>query len=141
MSKENNKLAAWKGGLTKSNSFNVFHDEFDNFIDRAFNSFWTSPLLVTQRNYRIYDVAENEKDYTITVEIPGYKKGEIKLEIVDNSIQLTAENSKGKYIKAWSLSGANLDKVTSKLEDGVLTITVEKIPEAQPKVVEIQEVK
>lgn len=141
MSEKSNKLAAWKGGLTKSNSFNVFHDEFDNFIDRAFNSFWTSPLLVTQRNYRIYDVVENEKDYTITVEIPGYKKGEIKLEIVDNSIQLTAENSKGKYIKAWTLSNVNIGKVSSQLENGVLSILIPKAETLPKKTIEIEEVK
>lgn len=141
MSKENNKLAAWKGGLTKSNSFNVFHDEFDNFIDRAFNSFWTSPLLVTQRNYRIYDVAENEKDYTITVEIPGYRLGDIKLEYTDNSVTLTAQNQKGTYIKSWTINGSDTSKIESKLENGVLTIVLPKLPKSEPKTVQILEIK
>lgn len=137
---KNNKLAAWKGGV-QSKSLQSIHDEFDAFIERAFGRFWSNPLLVTQRNYRIYDVTENDKDYTITVEIPGYKKSDIKLEVVDNTIQLTAENKKGKYVKAWSLYGANLDKITSTLEDGVLNIVVEKTPEVQPKSIEIKEVK
>lgn len=138
---KNNKLAAWKGGVSGYSPLNIFHDEVDSLFDSVFNSWWTDPLLVSQRNYRVYDIVNNENDYTISVEIPGYKRSEIKLEVVNNSIQLTAENSKGKYIKAWKLSNVDFDKITSKLEDGVLSITAPKTPESKPKVIDIQEIK
>jgi HSP20 family protein len=145
MNKENNKHTPNKWGLTKYNgcisdrsALDVFHDEFDSFMERAFNWAWSDPIWVTSRNYRVYDVKENDDNYTITLEIPGYKREEIKLETINSSIQLTAENSKGKYVKSWRLSDSNLDKVTSKLEDGVLTINVPKSPTAVAKSVTIE---
>lgn len=137
-SKENNKLAAWKGGVGKYNdSFNLF----DRLVDDFYDSWWHDPLLVSRRNYRVSNIIENDNDYTISVELPGYKRAEIELQTINNVIQLTASNSKGKYIKSWSLSGVNLDNVTSKLEDGILNISVPKTPESKPKTIEIQEVK
>lgn len=117
--------------------FGVFHNEFDSFIERVFNRAWSNPLWLSKRNYRVYDVNEKDNEYVIEVELPRYKKEQIKLETVNNTIQLTAQNGKGSYTKTWSLSNADLDKVTSKLEDGVLTIMVPKTVQAQSKVIAI----
>lgn len=130
--------------LTKYNPsrFDIFHDEWDNWFDsfagRLFSNVWADPTFLTQRNYRAYDVQEDDKQYIIEVELPRFKRNQIKLQIVNGAIQLIAENEKGTYSKTWSLSNVNLEKITSKLEDGVLHITIEKTPESQPKLIDIQ---
>lgn len=144
--KNSNAVAPLNRGLVKQYSddslfptMDFFHDEFDSFVEKAFNLAWSNPAWVTKRNYRLYDVKENDKSYTVEVEIPGFKKSEIKLQVVDGSVQLVAQNNRGTYSKTWSLTGADLDKVTSKLEDGILTINIPKIEEVQPKIINIQE--
>ena len=144
MSKENvNKsVAPYSKGVSKYysplNSWDLFHNEFDSLVDSMFNWAWSNPTWVTNRNYRLCDVKDNTDNYTISVELPGYKRSEVKLEVVGNTLQLTAENTKGKYVKSWSLSDSDLEKVTSKLEDGVLNVTIPKLPSATPKVIDIQ---
>jgi HSP20 family protein len=140
MNKETKQHVPNKWGLTKheNSQLDVFHDEFDSFVERAFNWAWANPVWVTNRNYRFCDIKTENDKYTITVELPGYKKNELKLEVIDGSLQLTAENAKGKYVKSWSLSDSDLDKVTSKLEDGVLHINIPKLPKAEIKVVTIE---
>ena len=120
------------------NSWDLFHNEFDSFFDRALDFAWSSPGWVTNRNWRHTDITEDDKSYTIEVELPRFKKEELSLKIVNNTIQLTAQNDRSSYVKSWALSNVNLDKLTSKLENGVLSISVEKTPESQPKVIEIQ---
>lgn len=135
---KNKSVVPYKTGRVIDSPFGLFHDEFDSFFERALNFAWADPFWVNKRNYRIYDVKENEKSYTIEVELPRFKREQIKLETLNGVVQLTAQNEKNTYTKSWALSNANLDKVSSKLEDGVLTITIEKTPESQPKLIEIK---
>ena len=83
---------------------------------------------------------------TITVEAPGFSKDDIKVESTSKGITITGEitdesvknrltQSKFSYILRRSdLSG----KIDAKLENGILTIGVEKAKDKKSKVIEIQ---
>lgn len=134
--KDEGKLT--KYDKSKFRTWDLFHDQFDTLRENIFNSFWSDPFLLNNRNYRVYDVKDDAKSYTIEVELPRFKREEIKLEIVNGAIQLMAQNDRNTYTKLWELPNMDLDKVSSRLENGVLTISVEKTPESQPKLIEIK---
>lgn len=100
------------------------------------------------------DVSETDKGYKVTMNLPGYQKEDIKGEVQDGYLTVTATTSKnndekdkdGKYIRKERYSGScsrsfyvgdavTQDDVKAKFENGVLTLEVPKKEEA-PKVEE-----
>ena len=86
------------------------------------------------------DVSETDKGYKVTMNLPGYQKEDIKGEVKDGYLTVTATTSKnndekdkdGKYIRKERYSGScsrsfyvgdavTQDDVKAKFENGVLT--------------------
>ena len=91
------------------------------------------------------DVRETEDSYELDVDLPGFKKDEIDLDLQDGYLTIRAakgldkdeQDKKGKYIRqeryAGALSrsfyvgdGVEPDQVSAKFEDGILRLTVPK---------------
>ena len=88
------------------------------------------------------DIYEDEKEYHIDIDIPGYKKEEIKIESNDGILTVTAEkniekneeNKKKKYIRkerfygktyrSFSFTDIDEDRIDAKLEHGTLLLTI-----------------
>ena len=85
-----------------------------------------------------YKFKEDEKNYTLSLEIPGYNKEDIDINADSKSIAIKAkrENVKGKYILRERPTSferkfnfyMNIDKdgITAKYEKGILDITLPK---------------
>jgi len=125
----------------------------DNFFDvpafSRMNNFGASA-----QNIMRTDVKENEKDYEISMNLPGFKKEDVKGEIKNGYLTISASTSssedtkddEGKYIRKERYSGScsrsfyvgeqiTQEDIRAKFEDGVLKITVPK-PETKPAVEE-----
>ena len=90
------------------------------------------------------DVSETDKGYKVTMNLPGYQKEDIKGEVKDGYLTVTATTSKNirkeRYSGSCSRSfyvgdAVTQDDVKAKFENGVLTLEVPKKEEA-PKVEE-----
>ena len=100
------------------------------------------------------DIKETEKGYELAISLPGVKKEDIKAEVKDGYLIITAAaNSKtdekdktGKYIRRERYSGSmsrsfyvgdgvSQEDIKAKFENGVLTLDVPK-KEAKPAVEE-----
>ncbi len=99
------------------------------------------------------DIIDAEDAMTFVVDLPGVEKGDVKIEVDENNIlTIRAKNSfrepegaavrqyaVGDYFRAFSISEEfDKDKISGKLENGVLAITIPRREEAKPRRIEIK---
>ncbi len=99
------------------------------------------------------NIHENDKEYQIEYQVPGYSDDEINIEISDNTLtvsgskQVEKEQSKALIRREWAHSEFSRsvrfsapiqeDKVEAKLEHGTLTVTAPKVEPIKPKIKKI----
>ena len=131
-----------KNYLTRRNNegglFGDFFDGFDNFFAPAF--------YPHDREMRT-DVKETENGYEVKVDMPGFEKKDISLELKDGYITLSANREEkeenGKYVRRerkMSVSrsfyvGNDIkeEDVKAKYENGTLTFDIPKKEEKKPE--------
>ncbi|KAL9227223.1 hypothetical protein vseg_002943 [Gypsophila vaccaria] len=102
------------------------------------------------------DVKETASAYQFTIDMPGLKSSDIKVEVEDDNVlvisgerkreednkekekegvkYLKMERRVGKFMRKFVLpENANLEGVTAVCKDGVLNVTVQKLPPPEPK--------
>ena len=96
--------------------------------------------------------------YVFVIDMPGLKSGEIKVQVEDDNLlvisgeckreddkdgkYLRMERRVGKFMRKFALpENANADAIAAACQDGVLTITVQKLPPLEPKKPKTIEVK
>ena len=100
------------------------------------------------------DIFETEKQITLLADLPGVKADDLKIDLRDNTLTLSAEvqpyegtNEEdilveyevGKYYRQFTLSEAiDQDKIEAELKDGVLRLILPKAEEAIPKKITIK---
>lgn len=94
------------------------------------------------------DVAETEKAYEITAELPGMDEKNIEVKVTDGSLTIKGEKQEekeekkkdyylherhfGSFERSFRLpEGVDADKIEASFKKGVLTVTLPKKPEAQ----------
>ncbi len=131
------------------NTFARFRNDFEDLL---FPSVWPDMSIVPQVRVPVTDLEENEKEYVVTAEMPGFKKEDIEIEVQDNSIAITGYagwkyDEKGKlfickeracetfYREIDLPEEIKLDDVKANLTDGVLQISLpKKAPKEKKKV-------
>lgn len=98
------------------------------------------------------DIIEYPNAYQFVVDMPGLNADRIKVQIEDGNVLVVSGERKrekekekgvkylrmgrrlGKFLKKFALfDNANLDAISAVYQDGVLTVTVEKLPPPEPK--------
>ncbi|OMO66971.1 hypothetical protein CCACVL1_20870 [Corchorus capsularis] len=105
------------------------------------------------------DIKEYPNSYAFVVDMPGLKSGDIKVQVEDDNVLLISGERKreeekegakyvrmerrvGKFMRKFVLpENANTDAISAVCQDGVLTVTVEKLPPPEPKKPKTIEVK
>ena len=123
---------------------------FDEFFDDDFSMFpaltGRNPLYGKHaKNLMKTDVRETENTYELDIDLPGFKKDEISIDLKDGYLSISAakgldrdqEDKKGKYIRQERYAGAcsrsffvgegvEPKDVSAKFEDGILKISLPK---------------
>ena len=129
----------------------------ENLFDEFFEDFARPARKVVKYNTPTVmrtDVKESETGYELHIDLPGYKKEDVKAELKDGNLTITAttnvtndqKDENGKYIRRERFCGncsrsfyvGDYDEQTdikAKFEDGILKISVPK-KEAKPAVEE-----
>ena len=121
----------------------LFDDMFD--FDKEINRMNRALYGKHSRNMMKTDVRETENSYELDIDLPGFKKDEITVQLDNGYLSISAskgldkneENKDGKYIRRERYAGAmnrtfyvgdNLTQqdIQAKFEDGILKISVPK---------------
>jgi HSP20 family protein len=90
------------------------------------------------------DVHEDKDNYFASFELPGVKKEDVKLELNNGLITVSAEkrekngDTESSYSLTRSVSvpdGVNVEAIAAKLEDGILTVTLPKAEHRKPRTI------
>jgi HSP20 family protein len=116
-------------------AFDPFH-EMDNF----FTSSAVSPFST--------DIKDTGDAFLLEAELPGFKKEDIKLDVENDVLTISAERTAekkedkhsfikrerfyGSFSRSFDVSGVNVDGITAAYTDGVLTLTMPKKQELIP---------
>lgn len=126
--------------------------EFDRAINRAFSSFsrwpgWSNDLSQSKGKVQIpVDLYDDQDSYHVRAELPGVKKSDVKLELDNAVLTITAErktrngDQEGITTLSRTVSVAEdvqADKVKATLTDGILTVSLPKSEEIKPRQISI----
>ena len=142
------ELIRWEPFTGLGNFRSVFNDLFDDNFGRP----WAEANR--SRWYPAVDVLENKDSYLIRAELPGMKREDIKVEVKDGTLVLSAERKSEKPaegveyrhvervdIKFWRSFSlpetVKHDGIEATYKDGVLEIRVPKAEEAKPRQIEV----
>ena len=130
--------------LMKNNDSLMPEMSMDNF----FRNFFNSPMLKSNGMLKT-DIKEDENHYTVKVDAPGFNKKDLHVTYNDGVLTiaskrdtmndhadkdghvLASERSFGQVSRSYSLPNVDKTKISAKYHDGVLTLVLPKVAEAQ----------
>lgn len=125
--------------------------EMDRLFDRAFGSraLWPESVLsAATRNFPL-DVYGDDERYYVVAELPGVTKDAIDLNVENGVLTVnvrktdTFDGEEGERVRRFSRGitvgdDIDVDNVTAKLENGILTVTLPKAEERKPRKIAIK---
>lgn len=130
-------------------TYNPFRELAD--LEKAFwgdqSSFWNSDALAEFKT----DIKDTGNAYELESDLPGFRKEDIKLDVKNDVLTITAErhsdhedkDKKGQYVRCersygayqrtFDVSMVDQDAITAKYENGVLKLTLPKRKETVPE--------
>lgn len=136
-----------------------FHDEIDRMFDNVFRNFGLpslgldSTLAGLGQNMMLrpnVDISATDKEYTVTVEVPGVDEKDVKLELVGDTLTIKGEKkqesekkekdfyrverSYGSFQRVLTLpEDADQEGINAQFKNGVLSITLPRRAVSKPK--------
>ncbi len=128
---------------------NLFDDDWMDFpFDNFEKKFWgrKNPLYGKHaKNMMKTDIREHDEGYELDIDLPGFKKDEINVQLNDGYLTISAakgldkdkENKKGKYIRRERYAGAmqrsfyvgdgiKEEEIKAKFKNGILRLSIPK---------------
>jgi HSP20 family protein len=142
--KDRGELSPWAPLRDLEGQFNRLFGELARDYD-LFERGWTPAV----------DVKENDQEYTLEADLPGLKKEEIDISVLDNVITLKGERKHetetkekdyhrverryGSFARSFEIPGGfDADKISAHFDSGVLKVTLPKREDTKPKQIEVK---
>lgn len=129
-----------------------------NEMERFFEDFGRAPAMASaERTYTpACDVSEKDDGFMLCMDLPGFKKEDIKIEMNENVLTISGERKRevkadvepkghrieryyGSFARSFSLpTNVDVEKIEAHYEDGVLNLHIPKTQVAAPRRIEIQ---
>ena len=144
-------LAPWAARFPRLHDFEMdFPKWMTEFLGPEMAGFGTNGKFLPEAN-----LAETEKAVEVTVELPGMKPDEVKVEIKGEQLWITGEKKEEKEEKGKTFHRVERragmfrrvfalpvevvhDKVEAKFTEGVLKVTLPKAEKVAPKQIEVK---
>jgi HSP20 family protein len=127
-------------------------------MNKMFDSFFhgvDEPSLLNGNWMPAVDVAEEDNEYVVKIELPGVNKDDVKITLESNILTIRGEKkaeketkernyhrmerSYGSFQRSFTLpTTVKNDKIDAEYRDGILSITLPKAEEAKPKHIEVK---
>ncbi len=125
---------------------------FDNFFRGSESEEAEHPLTRWSPDV---DIHETEDSFVVKAELPGLTKDDVKITLRDDVLTIRGEKKQeketkkenyhriernyGAFHRSFTLpTSVRSDKIEATYEDGVLTLTLPKVEEAEPKEIEVK---
>lgn len=100
------------------------------------------------------DIIETAQHYEIQLDLPGVKAEQVQVELEDNTLKISGEKVRpqnenetyrykervtGNFARQFRLpEDTNLNAISARFDNGVLSLTIQKQEQAKPRKIEIQ---
>jgi len=122
--------------MYRLNSADETKSSADNKKDDGKRKHHDSSVIYQSREVQ---AVESDSSFTLLVDVPGVKKGDLQIEVEDDVLSVYAERKSGdtvtaKYQQRFVIDDrkVNLDQVQGNLTDGVLTVSIPKKEAPKP---------
>ena len=129
-------------------NYNRSNSPFD-FIDSAFDDLFRPLFYDEKLDAMKTDIRETKDAYILDVEMPGFEKSEISMDVENGYLTIRAEksekdeedNKEHRYVRkersvscqrSYYIGDADEDSIKAKYDKGVLTVTLPKKEEEKP---------
>jgi HSP20 family protein len=135
-------------------TLSTFQREISNLIDSFFGPTSEEGASLSTLIPPV-DIEEKDKEFRISVELPGVKKDDVKINLKDNVISISGEKKQekkvdkenyhriertfGKFQRSFTLPDyVDIENIDAGYKDGILNITVPKLKESVSKQIEVK---
>lgn len=134
------------------NPFLTLHREMNRLFDDAFRGFDLAPvsgsLFEQSARWPSIEVNETDKDVKVTAELPGLEENDVQVELANGALSIKGEKKTetedkdrkfseryyGRFERRIPIEDVDQDKISAAFKNGVLTVTMPKLPQAESKV-------
>ena len=130
------------------NPFLALHREMNRLFDDAFRSFDVAPFSSQAMGWPNVEVNETGNEVKVIAELPGLEERDVNLELRNGLLTISGEKRSetedkerrfseryyGRFERSVPVNDVDQDKVEASFKNGVLTVTLPKLPTAQQKV-------
>ena len=117
-----------------------------SLFDNMFDEFFRDPFFTRNNSVKFMktDIQEKDNSYVLDMDLPGYEKGDIKAQLKDGYLTITAEKnsfddekdeegnyirrerSYGSYKRQFFLGDINEEEIKAEFNNGILKVVVPK---------------
>jgi HSP20 family protein len=158
------ELKPWNRGRELSAPFSAafnplmnMRQEMDRLFDDTFRGFALAPLGLEERIFEgatawpSIEITETAKQMKVMAELPGLDEKDVEVKLADGMLCICGEKKEGtedqerrfserfygRFERRIALEGVDENKISATFKNGVLTVTLEKMPTAASKVKQI----
>lgn len=97
--------------------------------------FGMDPFQGLMRNWDYgFEVTRTERGYEVEVPVPGFDSSSVEVSFKDGIIAVNAKNDRRNLSRSFTVpEDVDVEKIEATVVNGMLSISLERCPEAQPK--------